>query len=197
MVREGDEFGSSKPGVLLFTQDRPAGRSYVEALEKATIPVEWVRTQSELHTRLDRIDLPRPALVMVLPSRQAPMDPSELANMVSRLASDGGGASAAPVSRSALDDSLKIYCTMRALSGRQRQVLELYLIGNNDKEIAESFRCSAATVYEHWRRMARKANGVHKSDAINDFHRFLGGRSDNDVIPSWPVSRRRSNLREP
>jgi DNA-binding CsgD family transcriptional regulator len=195
MVRVGDESGTVKSGVLLFTQDRPTGRSYVEALEKATIPVEWVRTQSELHTRLDRIDLPRPALVMVLPSRQAPMHPSELANMVSRLAAERGGASGAPGSRSALDDSLNVYCAMRALSSRQRQVLELYLIGNNDKEIAESFRCSAATVYEHWRRMARKANGAHKSDAINDFHRFLGGRSDNDVIPSWPASPGRTSLR--
>ena len=196
MVRAGDEFGSAKAGVLLFTQDRPTGRSYVEALEKATIPVEWVRTHSELQTRLDRIDLPRPTLVMVLPSRQAPLHPSELANMASRFASDGSGESGAQVSRSALDDTLNIYCTMRGLSRRQRQVLELYLIGNNDKEIAESFGCSAATVYEHWRRMARKANGVHKSDAINDFHRFLGGRSDNDVIPSLPASPRPSNLRQ-
>lgn len=195
MVREGDEGESAKAFVLLCTQDRPAGRSYVEALEKATIPVEWVRTHSELQTRLGRIDLPRPALVMVLPSRQTPMHPSELANMVSRLAPDGGGVSSAQVSRSALDESLNSYCSMRGLSGRQRQVLELYLIGNNDKEIAESFRCSAATVYEHWRRMARKANGVHKSDAINDFHRFLGGRSANDIVPSWPASPRRSNLR--
>jgi len=193
MVRAGDEFDSAKAGVLLFTQDWPTGRSYVEALEKATIPVEWVKSHSELQTRLDRVDLPRPALVMVLPTRNTPLQPTDLANMVSRLASDAG----AKVARPALDDSLNVYCSLRALSRRQRQVLELYLIGNNDKEIAESFRCSAATVYEHWRRMARKANGVHKSDAINDFHRFLGGRSDNDVIPSWPVSRRRSNLRDP
>jgi len=45
--------------------------------------------------------------------------------------------------------------------------------------------------------MARKANGSHKSDVITDFHRFLGGRSDNDVIPSWPASSRPSNLRGP
>jgi DNA-binding CsgD family transcriptional regulator len=198
MVREGDEVQSAKAVVLLCTQDRPAGRSYVEALEEATIPVEWVRTHSELQMRLGRMDLPRPALVMVLPSRHMPMLPRELANMMSRLAPDGAGVSsvsAAQVSRSALEESLNSYCSMRALSRRQRQVLELYLIGNNDKEIAESFRCSAATVYEHWRRMARKANGAHKSDAINDFHRFLGGRSANEIVPSWPASPRQSNLR--
>lgn len=196
MVREVDDVESMKAVVLLCTQDRPTGRSYVEALEKATIPVEWVRTHSELQTRLDRIDLPRPTLVMVLPSRHAPLHPSELANMASRFASDVGGEPVAQVSRSALDDTLNGYCTVRGLSRRQRQVLERYLIGNNDKEIAESFGCSAATVYEHWRRMARKANGVHKSDAINDFHRFLGGRSANDVIPGLPASPRPSNLRQ-
>ena len=103
----------------------------------------------------------------------------------------------ARVTRASLDELLDVYCAMRLLSRRQRQVLELYLSGSNDKEIADAFKCSAATVYEHWRRMARKANGVHKSDAINDFHRFLGGQSDNDVIPSWPASPRRPNLRGP
>ena len=57
-------------------------------------------------------------------------------------------------------------------------MLERYLVGNNDKEIADSFGCSATTVYEHWRRMARKANGAHKSDAIDDFHRFLATRPE-------------------
>jgi DNA-binding CsgD family transcriptional regulator len=195
MVRAGDESGTAKSGVLLFTQDRPTGRSYVEALERATIPVEWVRSHSELQTRLDRVDLPRPALVMVLPSRQTPLEPSQLATMAAWLASGGDGLPVAQIPRSALDDALNIYCSMRGLSRRQRQVLELYLVGNNDKEIADSFGCSAATVYEHWRRMARKANGVHKSDAINDFHRFLGRRSDNDVIPSLPASLPPSTLR--
>ena len=134
---------------------------------------------------------------MVLHYPQTPLQPSELASMASWLAADAGEPGTQEGTRSALDEALNIYCSMRALSRRQRQVLELYLIGNNDKEIADSFRCSAATVYEHWRRMARKANGVHKSDAINDFHRFLGGRSDNDVIPSWLVSPRRPNLRGP
>ena len=58
-------------------------------------------------------------------------------------------------------------------------MLELYLVGNNDKEIAEAFSCSGATVYEHWRRMARKANGACKSDVVTDFHRFLAGSEIN------------------
>jgi DNA-binding CsgD family transcriptional regulator len=197
MVRAGDEFGSAKAGVLLFTQDRPTGLSYVEALEKATIPVEWVKTHSELQSRLDRLDLPRPALVMMFPSAHTPLQPNEVASMAAWLSSDSADEPDTQVKRSSLDDALDIYCTMRGLSRRQRQVLEGYLVGNNDKQIADAFNCSAATVYEHWRRMARKANGVHKSDAINDFHRFLGGRSDNDVVPSWPAAPRRPNLRGP
>ena len=164
----------ARAGVLLFTHDHPTGRSYVEALEKATIPVEWVRTPSELQSRLDRADLPRPALVMVLPSRQTQLHPSELASMAIRLWTDTSQQAAT----STLDSALNDYCAMRSLSRRQRQVLELYLIGNNDKEIADSFRCSGTTVYEHWRRMAKKANGAHKSDVVTDFHRFLAGRSE-------------------
>src|SRR5688572_7724979 len=121
MVRAGDDLGPAKASVLLFTQDRPTGRSYVEALEKATIPVEWVRTHSELQSRLDRADLPRPALLMVLPSRHTPLQPSELANMASWLAADAVPIPGTPVTRSALEDALDIYCSMRALSRRQRQ----------------------------------------------------------------------------
>jgi len=58
---------------------------------------------------------------------------------------------------------------------------ELYLVGNNDKEIAEAFRCSGAAVHAHWRRMARKAHGADKADVVTDFHRFLAG---SDVHPS-------------
>jgi DNA-binding CsgD family transcriptional regulator len=176
---------SAKAGVLLFTQDQFKGRSYVAALERATIPVEWVTTASELRSRLDRADLPRPALVMVLPSRQM-MAPSELARVALRLTAEANGDITAQKTTptSALLGSLNDYCSTRGLSPRQRQVLELYLIGNNDKEIASSFNCSATTVYEHWRRMAKKANGVHKSDVVNDFHRFLATRSDGAVTPS-------------
>jgi DNA-binding CsgD family transcriptional regulator len=59
------------------------------------------------------------------------------------------------------------------LSKQQRMILRMYLDGMSDKEIAQICRCSEATVYEHWRRMARKAGGSQKGDVISDFHRFL------------------------
>jgi DNA-binding NarL/FixJ family response regulator len=74
-----------------------------------------------------------------------------------------------------LTPALHAYSGFRALSGQQRLILGLYLAGSNDKSIAERCGCSEATVYEHWRRMAKKAGGTHKADAINDFHRFLAG----------------------
>jgi DNA-binding NarL/FixJ family response regulator len=188
-----EERPEPKPSVLLFTQDEPTRRSYVAALEKATIPVEWVTTASELRARLGRADLPRPALVMVLPAGQRWMRPSELASVARRLIAEVGADPSPPKTTSALGDSLNDYCSIRSLSRRQRQVLEMYLVGNNDKEIADAFRCSATTVYEHWRRMAKKARGVHKSCVINDFHRFLATRSD-PVNPSSLASPGRSVL---
>jgi DNA-binding CsgD family transcriptional regulator len=183
---------SVKPGVLLLTQDQFKGRSYVAALERATVPVEWVTTASELRTRLDRADLPRPALIVVLPSRETSMRPSELASVALRLTMDAAGFDPGlQRTTAALGDSLNDYCSTRLLSPRQRQVLEMYLIGNNDKEIASSFKCSATTVYEHWRRMAKKAKGMCKSDVVNDFHRFLAARSD-AVNPSLLASPDRS-----
>ncbi|HEY7373282.1 MAG TPA: LuxR C-terminal-related transcriptional regulator, partial [Polyangia bacterium] len=154
------------------------GKSYVAALEEATVPVEWVTTPSALRSRLNRADLPRPALVMVLPSRETPLRPSDLARVALQLTTDAGGDLGPARTASALEESLNDYCAARSLSARQRQVLELYLVGNNDKEIACSFNCSATTVYEHWRRMAKKAKGVHKSDVVNDFHRFLATRRE-------------------
>jgi DNA-binding CsgD family transcriptional regulator len=175
---EGRE-GPAKGGVLLFAQDQFKGKSYVAALEKATVPVEWVTTASALRSRLSRADLPRPALVMVLPSsRERSMRPSDLASVALRLTADLAADLGSQRTATPLEESLNDYCAARSLSGRQRQVLELYLIGNNDKEIASSFKCSATTVYEHWRRMAKKANGAHKSDVVNDFHRFLATRSE-------------------
>ena len=185
----------AKACVLLYTEDQFKGKSYVAALEKATVPVEWVTTASALRARLNRADLPRPALVMVLPSREMGMRPSEFASVALLLTTNSGGdVDPQKTTTSALEEPLNDYCSARSLSRRQRQVLELYLIGNNDKEIAGAFNCSATTVYEHWRRMARKANGVHKSDAINDFHRFLATRSDaiNPQLPSLLASPGRS-----
>lgn len=185
-----DRAAPAKARVLLYTKDQVQGKSFVAALEKATIPVEWVTTAAALRSRLARADLPRPTLVMMLPSPEASVRPSELASVALRLMADAGaGAALGPQKPTfPLGDSLNDYCAARSLSGRQRQVLELYLIGNNDKEIASSFNCSATTVYEHWRRMARKANGVHKSDVVTDFHRFLATTRPDAVSPDLPSS---------
>jgi DNA-binding CsgD family transcriptional regulator len=66
------------------------------------------------------------------------------------------------------------YALQRAYSPQQERVFRLYLDGKNDKEIAELCACSPATVYEHWRRMAKKGGALNKTDVITDFHRFLG-----------------------
>jgi DNA-binding NarL/FixJ family response regulator len=72
-----------------------------------------------------------------------------------------------------LESLLHAYSVNRVLSKQQRMILRFYLDGRNDKEIARLCGCSEATVYEHWRRMAKKVGGAHKGDAIGDFHRFL------------------------
>jgi DNA-binding NarL/FixJ family response regulator len=75
-----------------------------------------------------------------------------------------------------LESIFSSYSVDRVLSKQQRMIFRMYLDGMSDKEIAQICHCSEATVYEHWRRMARKAGGSHKGDVISDFHRFL--RSD-------------------
>jgi DNA-binding NarL/FixJ family response regulator len=77
-----------------------------------------------------------------------------------------------------LEAMFSSYSIGRVLSKQQRMILRLYLDGMNDKEIAQICGCSEATVYEHWRRMARKAGGAHKGDVISDFHRFLDGHCE-------------------
>jgi DNA-binding NarL/FixJ family response regulator len=74
-----------------------------------------------------------------------------------------------------LETVLRSYVADRNLSDHQQRILRLYLEGANDKQIASQCACSEATVYEHWRRMAKKAGGFHKCDVIADFHRYLGG----------------------
>jgi DNA-binding CsgD family transcriptional regulator len=74
-----------------------------------------------------------------------------------------------------LESVLVSYADHRGISGQQLVVLKFYLEGKNDKEIADFCQCSGGTVYEHWRRMAKKCGGSLKSDVIADFHRFLGG----------------------
>lgn len=98
-----------------------------------------------------------------------------LAARLSRRRSVVGSPDAVPSRRGTgrLDALLEAYSAVRGLSPQQRFILRLHLAGNNDKEIASTCSCSEATVYEHWRRMARKAGGMHKACVINDFHKFL------------------------
>lgn len=183
----GQSMGPTSAGigrrVLLLMPDHTAGLSYVRALQRATIAVEWVRTVAELDALTRRSAEASPALVLVVPSDEQRLDPSTFAELAMRLIADS--AAVAPDAagdtqgwRQHLRDAFRAYCTHRALSPRQERVLALYLTGSNDKEMAGAFGCSEATVYEHWRRMARKASGVHKWDVVTDFHRFLAGPSD-------------------
>jgi DNA-binding NarL/FixJ family response regulator len=72
-----------------------------------------------------------------------------------------------------LESLVDAYAADRVLSKQQRMILRFYLDGRNDKQIAGLCGCSEATVYEHWRRMARKVGGAQKGEAIADFHRYL------------------------
>lgn len=159
--------------VLLLAPDRPTGRSYVRALERATIAVEWVRTIAELQARAQRMEATSPALVMVLPSDAERIEPQMLAELAVRLSAASRDGREHEGWRHHLQDAFRAYCSTRALSPRQEHVLELYLRGRNDKEIADLCSCAEATVYEHWRRMAKKASGLNKWDVVTDFHRFL------------------------
>src|ERR1043165_8838555 len=118
----------AKASVLVFAQDHFEGRSYVAALEQATVPVECVTTASALRSRLNRADLPRPALVMVLPSQQTSMGPSDLVSVALGLTPGMSGDVGPTEAALPLEHALNDYCALRSLSPRQRQVLELYLI---------------------------------------------------------------------
>jgi DNA-binding NarL/FixJ family response regulator len=117
-------------------------------------------------------------LMMGVPTLQKPVSSAALGQLAANLArSDTADLEANPVSSrpgsGRLDALLEAYSSERGLSPQQRLILGLHLAGNNDKEIACSCSCSEATVYEHWRRMARKAGGLHKACVISDFHKFL------------------------
>lgn len=81
-----------------------------------------------------------------------------------------------PLWRSHFESVIASYAAYRGISGQQLIVLKMYLEGKNDKQIADICRCSIATVYEHWRRMAKKVDTSLKSDVVADFHRFMAGR---------------------
>lgn len=117
-----------------------------------------------------------------VPSLTKPVSPLALTGLALRLSlgtgaawpqrlAVGTGSEHAPGER--LKSLVDAYATDRMLSKQQRMILRFYLDGRNDKAIAEQAGCSEATVYEHWRRMARKVGGAHKGDVIADFHRFL------------------------
>jgi DNA-binding NarL/FixJ family response regulator len=119
-----------------------------------------------------------------VPYLNKPVNAPALAGLALRLLSPGRARKSWPPTRyvpeakdrgAHFESIIRSYSTDRVLSRQQQLILREYLTGKNDKEIAESCRCSEATVYEHWRRMARKAVGSQKSDVIADFHRFLGG----------------------
>jgi DNA-binding NarL/FixJ family response regulator len=131
-----------------------------------------------------------------VPSIHKPVNPFVLSMLALDLSTEASPSSAAPtpvpVSSSMLaaplealprpglahpdgsfDSLVAAYATSRRLSKQQALILDLYLNGKTDKEIAELCACSGATVYEHWRRMARKSGGRQKGDLIADFHRYL------------------------
>jgi DNA-binding NarL/FixJ family response regulator len=216
---------SAGEGVLLITADGLLGQSLLDAMEAATIELEWSRSIAELRARAARDDVRAPELVFLdldLPGAVAQdlaslaRDRFPLATTIA-LAADLTGERAAqllsqgvpsltkPVSSLALtglamrlslakaprswqppppvpaqprathlESMFSSYSVDRVLSKQQKMILRMYLDGRSDKEIALICHCSEATVYEHWRRMARKAGGSHKGDVISDFHRFLG-----------------------
>jgi DNA-binding CsgD family transcriptional regulator len=174
-AEHGSTAGVARRALVLAT-DRVSGAALVRALENATFEVDWVRSNTELRSRAARADLPAPAIVFVVPPANSPDDATLLAELAYR--SFAGAEAREPENRGRyLDESIRAYVGSRVLSARQQEILSLYLQGKGDKEIAGLCGCSEATVYEHWRRMARKAGGQNKGDSISDFHRFLGTRA--------------------
>jgi DNA-binding NarL/FixJ family response regulator len=189
-------------GILLVTADDPAGTSVLDAFRQRAIEIEWARTLADMRSRAARADLPAPTLVFLdldLPDvaggeavsvvegtfpgtsvivLEKPVNPRLVAEIVFRMSSavrPPGAARARGGWRRHFELVVRAYSAERALSSQQRMVLDLYLGGKNDKEIAEICGCSEATVHEYWRRMARKAGATLKSEVIADFHRFLAG----------------------
>jgi DNA-binding NarL/FixJ family response regulator len=122
-----------------------------------------------------------------VPSIHKPINPFVLSMLAMDLATEASGAASERFGAPALslpfevvphaggrfNDLVAAYASSRRLSKQQVLILDLYLNGKTDKEIAVLCTCSGATVYEHWRRMARKSGGRQKSDLVADFHRFL------------------------
>ena len=85
----------------------------------------------------------------------AEASPARVAAVVSHPAAVGALERPSP----SFENLVAAYASSRRLSKQQALILDLYLNGKSDKEIAEHCACSGATVYEHWRRMAKKSGG--------------------------------------
>jgi DNA-binding NarL/FixJ family response regulator len=124
-------------------------------------------------------DLAARLLGLGVPSVSKPVSPMVLTELALRVLSNADRAPRGRASGEATNDlgrmepMLGDYSRLRLFSHRQQAILKLYLNGQNDKEIAYRLQCAASTVYEHWRRMAKKTGGAQKGDVVADFHRFL------------------------
>lgn len=107
-----------------------------------------------------------------VPSIHKPVHPFVLSTLALDLATEPA---VVPGTTIEFENVVAAYAASRRLSKQQALILDLYLSGKSDKEIAELCACAGATVYEHWRRMARKSGGRQKSDLVADFHRYLRG----------------------
>jgi DNA-binding NarL/FixJ family response regulator len=165
-----------EPDVVLLDLERCAGtdEEIAHALRRRFPAASLVALVGDLEAeRAARL------LAYGIPSLQKPVSGDVLSKLALRLFEIGRRPAKTELSPSEgtgrLDGFLEAYSAQRGLSPQQRAILRLHLAGNNDKEIASACACSEATVYEHWRRMARKAGGMHKGCVLNDFHRFLDG----------------------
>lgn len=195
LERRGSELECVQNAAELRTRAEPAEPVtprlvYVDLGLTDTASEELVRSLTEkfpnarIVALVSELDGERGARLLALgvPSLCAPVSAETLAELAAGLASEravlaGGSAERAKDGRSErtrdLSTAFEAYVAERALSEKQRIILRAYLGGRNDKAIAEDCGCSVATVYEHWRRMAKKAGGAQKGDVIADFHRFL------------------------
>jgi DNA-binding NarL/FixJ family response regulator len=177
-------------------------RGDLRAPKVAFLDLDLSDSCSEEALRMVRVNFPLAAVIALagtlsgeeaarllwqgVPYLNKPVSPLSLAGLALRLSGPGRTRASWPPTPYApalaqakqrgahLESVFRSYSEGRDLSRQQQLVLREYLNGKNDKEIALTCRCSEATIYEHWRRMARKAGGSQKSDVIADFHRFLG-----------------------
>jgi len=172
--------GPSRLRVVVLAEDGPMRRSLERYLSASSLDVELVETLSELESRTTHPDRAAPEMIVLLPSLRGVVASREVAALVARASSlvrkpaSPNGATSGEGPGATLTSLVSAYAMWRAFSPQQEKVLRLYLSGKNDKEIADLSACSPATIYEHWRRMAKKAGALHKADVVADFHRFLG-----------------------